>query len=231
MPRAMWSGSITFGLVNVPVRLFPAAQQKDVHFHMLTPDGKCRLRRKLYCPDTGKEYDFKDTKRGYEVAPDEYVVIDDEELQSLKPKAARAIEISDFVDLNDIDPVYFQKPYYLAPDERGGRGYHLLWRAMTDAHMVGIARFIMRAHEYLAAIRPLDGGLCLETMNFADEVLDIRDLPGIGSEPKIPAKELAMARQLIDALAPLEYLILGMFMAQRGRQLDNERVSVAAQAD
>src|SRR2546426_4331174 len=169
MSRAMWSGSITFGLVNVPIKLFPAVQDKDVHFHMLSKDGKCRLRRKLVCPETGKEYDFKETARGYEIAPDQYVIVHDEELRNLKPEAGRHIEITDFVDLEEIDPVYYNRPYWLAPDEKGAKAYQLLLNAMLETAKVGIAKFVMRGKEYLAAIRPREGALCLEIMNFAEE--------------------------------------------------------------
>jgi DNA end-binding protein Ku len=201
MPRSLWSGSITFGLVNVPVKLFPAVKERDVHFHMVTKDGKCRLRRKLYCPDSGKEYDFKDTARGYEVAPDQYVIINDEELKALKPESGRTIEITDFISLEEIDPVYYNRAYYLAPDKSGVRAYELLRKAMDDAQRVGIAKFIMRDKEYLAAIRPMQTALCLETLNFSDEVLNPADMPGMESTVKVPAKELDMAKKLIEALA------------------------------
>jgi DNA end-binding protein Ku len=201
MARSMWSGSISFGLVNVPVKLYTAVRQKEVHFHMLTEDGKCRVRRKLFCPDTDEEVEYTQTTRGYEVAPDQYVVVTDEELDALKPEANRTIHILDFVSLADIDPVYFQKPYYLAPDTRAGKAYHLLFRAMRDTERVAIATFVMRQKQYLAAIRPTDQILTLETMNYADEIVEPSEVPGIDDLPKVDEKELKMARQLIDALA------------------------------
>jgi DNA end-binding protein Ku len=197
----MWSGSISFGLVNVPVKLFSAVSQKEVHFHMLTDDGKCRVRRKLVCADTGEEVDYKDTTRGYEIAPDEYVTITPEELAGLKPEASRTIDITDFVELADIDPIYFDRPYYLAPDNRAEKGYHLLWKAMRDAGKVGLAKFVMRQKEYLCAIRPTDQLLMLETMNYADEVNDPAEIPGVDAHPKLEERQLKMARQLIDALS------------------------------
>ena len=201
MPRAMWSGSISFGLVNVPVKLFPAVSQKEVHFHMLTGDGKCRVRRKLVCGDTGEEVEYKDTTRGYEVAPDEYVTVTPEDLAALKPEASRTIDITDFVELSDIDPIYFERAYYLAPDNRAEKAYHLLWKAMRDAGKVGLAKFVMRQKEYLCAIRPTDQLLMLETMNYADEINDPEEVPGVDARPKIEEKQLKMARQLIDALS------------------------------
>jgi DNA end-binding protein Ku len=201
MPRAIWSGSISFGLVNVPVKLYSAISQKEVHFHMLTADGKCRVRRKLVCGETGEEVDYKETTRGYEIAPEEYVTVTDEELAALKPEASRTIEITDFVDLQEIDPVYFERPYYLAPDARAGKAYHLLWKAMRDSGKVGLARFVMRQKEYLCAIRPTDTLLMLETMNYADEIVPPEDVPGIEEAGgKVEEKQLKMARQLIEAL-------------------------------
>jgi DNA end-binding protein Ku len=197
----MWSGSISFGLVNVPVKLYSAVSQKEVHFHMLTQDGQCRIRRKLVCGDTGEEVEYKDTARGYEIAPDEYVTVTDEELQALKPEASRTIDITDFVELAEIDPIYFERPYYLAPGNRAEKAYHLLWKAMRDAGKVGLAKFVMRQKEYLCAIRPTDTLLMLETMNYADEINDPAEIPGVDARPKIEEKQLKMARQLIDALS------------------------------
>jgi DNA end-binding protein Ku len=201
MARSIWSGSISFGLVNVPVKLYTAVRQKEVHFHMLTPDGKCRVRRKLYCPDTDEEVEYSETTRGYEVAPDQYVVVSDEELQALKPEASRTITITDFVELADIDPVFYERPYYLAPDERAGKSYHLLFRAMKETKRVALATFVMRQKQYLAAIRPAESILMLETMNYADEIVNPSEVPGVDDLPDVDQRELKMAKQLIDALA------------------------------
>jgi DNA end-binding protein Ku len=200
MARAMWSGSITFGLVNVPIKLYTAVKEHEIHFHLLSPDGECRLRRKLVCPDTGEEFQFNQTVRGYEIAPDQYVIVQDEELKNLKPDAGRTIEITDFVDLTDIDPLYYNRPYYLAPDESGAKAYALLWQAMKESGKVGIAKFVMRGKEYLAAIRPLDELLCLETMHFDDEVLDAGELVEASSGISVAKKELDVAKQLVKAL-------------------------------
>src|SRR6187549_2992613 len=119
MARAIWSGSISFGLVNIPVRVHTATRDRDIHFHMLSSDGTCRLRRKLYCPETGKEYDFKETSRGYEIAPDQYVIVSDEELKKLKPDKGKSVVITDFVPLESIDPIYFDRSYYVLPGKDG----------------------------------------------------------------------------------------------------------------
>jgi DNA end-binding protein Ku len=201
MPRAIWSGSITFGLVNVPVKMFTAVRDLGVHFHMLTPDGKCRLRRKLVCPETGKEYEYAQTTRGYEVAPDQYIIVGEEELNALKPEAARTIDITDFVDIASIDPIYYNRPYYLAPDERGVKAYHLLHEAMVRAGKVGIASFVMRQKQYLAALRPMEQALCLEVMNFADEIVPLEEIPGTAFAGEVDKRELSVAQRLIDALS------------------------------
>lgn len=204
----MWSGLISFGLVNVPVKLYPVLQDKDIHFHMMSKDGTCRLRRKLVCPDNGEEFDFKETAKGYEIAPDQYVIVEDEELKRLKPEASRAIDIKHFVELYQIDPVYYNRPYYLLPDENGAKAFQLLHEAMRRARKVGIATFVMRGKEYLAAIRPLGQLLCLETMNFADEITPPEGMLA-PADAKIDPKQLQVATKLIEALEkdfdPQEY--------------------------
>ncbi len=210
MPRSIWTGRIAFGLVNVPVKLVTAVREKKVSFHMLTPDGSCRLRRKLYCPDTGKEYDFSNTARGYEIAPDHYVLIDKEELDAVKPEAGRTIEIEQFIDLGEIDPLYFDPPYLLLPDQSGESAYSLLIRAMIEAgeqQRVGIARFVMRQKQHLAAIRVVDLGdtkaLALHTIHYHDEVVALADPPDelLEGEDDVAAKQVKVARQLIDAMS------------------------------
>ncbi|GMU20873.1 MAG: non-homologous end joining protein Ku [Phycisphaerae bacterium] len=200
MARAIWSGSISFGLVNIPVRLFSAVRDHTIHFHMLSKDGTCRLRRKLVCPDTGEEYDFKDTARGFEIAPDQYVIVNDEELESLKPEAGRTIEIQDFVELSEIDPVYYERPYYLLPDEGGEHAYQLLLEALNRSQKVGIAKFVMRSKEYLAALRPTKDVICLETMRFADEVVPAEELAEDLDRGKIKDREVSAAEELVEAL-------------------------------
>lgn len=201
MARSLWKGTVSFGLVTIPVGLFTAVREKSVHFHLLSEDGSCRLRRKLFCPETGEEYDFADTARGYEVAPDQYVIVTEEEFDRLKPESGRTIEIEEFVDLAAIDPIYFDRTYYLAPLESGAKPYRLLVRAMEEAGKVGLARFTMRQKEYLAAIRVKEGALMLETMHYAEEVVpaeDVEDLPG---DVELDAKQTKVAVNLIEALS------------------------------
>lgn len=200
MARSFWSGSISFGLVNIPIKLATAVREKNIHFHMLSPDGTCRLRRKLYCPETGKEYDFSETARGYEIAPGQYIIMDEDELENLRPEAGRAIQIAQFVDAAEIDPIYFDSTYYLVPDDPGVRAYRLLMEAMKKSDRVAVARFVMRQKEHLALIRVRDESLLLQTMHYADEVLSAEEV-GAKTEPvQLPAKEVQIAEQLIEAL-------------------------------
>lgn len=200
MARSLWTGSISFGLVNVPVKLHTVVRERQVHFHMMTPDGACRLRRKLYCPDTGKEYDFSETARGYEVAPNQYIIIEEEELARLKPEQGHAIEIQEFVNLEDVDPVYFDRPYYLSPAKGGDKGYKLMVQAIETSGKVGIARFVMHQRQHLAVLRVRDHALVLETMHYHDEVGDVSelDLPGRVS---VNERERDLAVQIIESMA------------------------------
>jgi DNA end-binding protein Ku len=201
MPRGIWSGSINFGLVNVPVRLVTAVREQTVRFHMLSPDGSCRLRQKLYCPETGKEFNFKETARGYEIAPGQYVLMEDEELKRLKPEAGRSIDIDAFVDLEEIDPIYFDRTYYLAPDEKAAKAYGLLVTSMHENSKVAIAQFVMRDQQHLATLRSNGRIIILHTMYYDDEIVDEEDLEGMPRTSRPAAGEIKMADQLIKALS------------------------------
>jgi len=200
VPRPIWSGAISFGLVNVPVKVFSATSSKDVRFHQLDAKSKSRIKQKRVSATTGEEVPFEDIIKAYEIAPDNYVTITPEELDALDPKATKTIDIEDFVDLDQIDPVYYERPYYLVPDKGGQKAYALLRNAMRESNKVGIARVVLRTKQYLAAIRPLDDALVMETMLFADEVnpLDELDLPG--PDVDVTEREEKMARSLIDSL-------------------------------
>jgi DNA end-binding protein Ku len=206
MGRPIWKGSISFGLVNIPIQLETAVREQTIHFHMLSKDGSCRLRRKLYCPETGKEFEFGDTARGIEVSKDQYVVVDEKELEALKPDKGRAIEIEQFVELEEIDPVYFDRVYFVTPGDNSAKAYRLLYEAMKETNRVGLAKFVMRDKEYVAAIRVMGDGIVLHTVHFPDEVLSLEDaLPGTLGKAKPAAGELQVARQLIDAMTtPLD---------------------------
>lgn len=204
MARAIWSGAISFGLVNVPVKLFSATEAKDVSFHQFQEGTGQRIRYRRVAEESGEEVGYDDIVKGYEIDKGRHVMVSPEELESVEPGKTRTIEIEDFVDLHQIDPVYYEKTYYLAPAKGSGaeKSYALLRRAMEDAGKVAIARFVLRTKQYLAAVRPARGVLVLETLFFADEVRDpqrdIDDVPDDAAE--LGERELRIATQLIDSL-------------------------------
>ncbi|MGE5635673.1 MAG: Ku protein [Nocardioidaceae bacterium] len=203
MPRAIWSGAISFGLVNIPVKLFSAVNRKTVRFHQLDGDDNGRIAQKRVNPRTGEEVPFERVVKGYEIGPDRYVVVTPEEIDAVAPERTRTIEIEDFVDLDEIDPIFYDHPYYLAPDKGAERAYRLLLDAMREAGKVAIARVVIRSKEQLVAIRPRDDALTMETMLFADEVIDpdnLDELPDADAKPT-SERELGMAQQLIDSLS------------------------------
>jgi DNA end-binding protein Ku len=203
MARAIWSGSISFGLLNVPVKLYSAVSKQTIRFRELRENDKSRIRHKRVAEEDGKEVPYEKIVKGYEVTPEQYVILTRDELEELDPRKTRAIEIKDFVDLDDIDPIYFEHPYYLGPDKGAEKPYALLAKAMRDERKVAIARFVLRNKEHLAAIRPMDGVLTLTTMRFADEVVPPDQLDGVESTDggKLEKREVEMAKELIDSLS------------------------------
>jgi DNA end-binding protein Ku len=204
MPSAIWTGSISFGLVQVPVRLVGATKSKDVSFNQLEEGTGARIRYKKVSEATGEEVTQDRIKKGYEISKGRYVMIEPDELDSLRPKGSHAIEIEEFVDLDEIDPVYFEQPYYLVPDKNGSKPYKLLVEAMTELNKVALGRIIVRSKERLVAIRVLDDMLCIETMRYADEVLPRDQLLG-DDDVELTDRERLMARQLVESLAVDEF--------------------------
>jgi DNA end-binding protein Ku len=203
MPRAIWSGAISFGLVNIPVKLYSAVSKKTVRFHQIDAESGGRVRQKRVGPD-GEEIAYEQIVKGYEIGPDRYVTISPEELEALEPQKTRTIDIEDFVDLEQIDPIYYDHPYYLAPDTGAAKAYRLLVDAMEDSGKVAVARVVLRSKEHLVAIRPRDGALAMETMLFADEVIpadSLEELASADGDVQTSDRELAMANQLIESLA------------------------------
>jgi DNA end-binding protein Ku len=202
MARAIWSGAISFGLVNIPVKLFSAVSKKTVRFHQIDAESGVRVRQKRVGPD-GEEIAYEQIVKGYEIGPERYVTISPEELEALEPQKTRTIDIEDFVDQEEIDPIYYDHPYYLAPDTGAAKAYQLLVDAMEDAGKVAIARVVIRSKENLVAIRPHDGVLAMETMLFADEVVPTDSLDEMTTDTTVKTsdRELTMARQLIDSLS------------------------------
>ncbi len=203
MPRAIWTGAISFGLVNVPVKLYSAVSRKTVRFHQLNGKTGNRIQQKRVDPSTGDEVAYEDIIKGYELSKDRYVVITPDELDAIEPERTRTIQIEDFVDLPDIDPIYYDHPYYLVPDKGAAKAYGLLLNAMEASDKVAIARVVIRSKEALVAIRPAGELLMMETMIFHDEVVphdELDDLPD-SKELKVSDREVKMAQQLIDSLS------------------------------
>jgi DNA end-binding protein Ku len=203
MARAIWSGAISFGLVNVPVKLYSATSPKSVRFHQLSSKTGARIRQKRVDPTTDEEVPYEEIVKGYEITPDRYVLISTEELDALDPKATRTIDIEEFVDLAEIDPIYYDHSYYLAPAAGGAKAYRLLGDAMRESGKVGIGRVVLRSKQQLCALRPVGDALALSTMLYGDEVLSADRLDELESvnEAEATKRELTMAQQLIESLS------------------------------
>jgi DNA end-binding protein Ku len=202
MARAIWSGSISFGLLNVPVKLYSAVARRGISLREIRESDGARIRHRRVAEGTDEEVPYENIVKAFEVTPDRYVPLSKDELASLDPKKSRSIEVQDFVDLGEIDPIYFDSPYYLGPADGAEKAYSLLARAMEGSGKVAIARFVFRNKEHLAAIRPADGVLTLTTMRFADEVVPPSDLEDVlpADQPKVAKREVEMAEKLIDSL-------------------------------
>ncbi len=201
MPTAVWTGNISFGLVTVPVKLTPATKSRDVSFNQLEAGTGSRIRQRRISEQTGEEITPDKIVKGYEIEKGRYVVVEKTELDALAPKATHTIDIEDFVDLADIDPIYFDTPYYVMVDEKSAKPYQLLVDAMAELGKVAIGRVVLRAKERLVAIRAVDGMLCVETMRYADEIVDPASLGLPEEEFEFTERETAMARQLVETLS------------------------------
>jgi DNA end-binding protein Ku len=202
MARAIWTGSISFGLLNVPVRLYSAVARRGISLREIRVSDGARIRHRRVAEGTDEEVPYEAIAKAFEIAPDRYVPLTKVELESLSPQKSRAIEVQDFVDLGEIDPIYFDSPYYLGPAEGAEKAYSLLARAMGGSGKVAIARFVFRNKEHLAAIRPADGVLTLTTMRFADEVVQPAELEDVLPDrmPQASKREVEMAEKLIESL-------------------------------
>jgi DNA end-binding protein Ku len=202
MARTIWKGALSFGLVNVPVGLYPATQDKAIHFNQLEEGTSDRIRYKKVNERTGREVDNDQIVKGYDLGGGEYVILSDEELESAEPERTRLIDISDFVDQDEIDPIYYRTTYYLAPEgEAGEKAYALLRQAMRDSKKIAIGTIVMRNKEYPVAIRPDDNVLNLETMYFSDEIRSPgKELPELPSSKQLTNREISMAQQLIESM-------------------------------
>jgi DNA end-binding protein Ku len=205
MARSIWTGAISFGLVTVPVKLYSAVNRKTVRFHQLSGKSGVRIAQKRVDPSTGDDVSYEDIVKGFELTPDRYVVIEPGELESLEPKKTKTIEIEDFVELADIDPIFYDHPYYLAPGTGGAKPYRLLLDAMRETGRVAVARVVIRQKEALVALRPMrdDHVLGMSTMLFPDEIVDPDTIDELGAAADVETtdRELDIAKQLIESLA------------------------------
>jgi DNA end-binding protein Ku len=203
MPRAIWTGSLSFGLVNVPVGLFSATDDKAIHFNQFQAGTPDRIRQKRVNERTGEEVEYSDVVKGYDLGGGEYVIVTPEELESVEPGRSRTIEITDFVDLDSIDPIYYKSTYYLGPQgDQAVRPYALLREAMAQSNKVAVASLVLRTKEHLVTIRPTQSVLALETMYFADEIRDpMKETPAVPAEVDFSARELSTAKLLIESMA------------------------------
>lgn len=202
--RAIWKGHISFGLVNVPVSLYSAEQRTDISFHLIDSRDFARVRYERVNADTGEEVPWDQVVKGYEFDKDSYVVMQKEELEQVAPEASQTVEIDSFVELDQIDPIFFDKPYYLEPGKKGEKGYVLLREVLRDSGKVGIARVVIRTRQYIAAMAPRGKALALTLLRYPQELSDPEelDLPGESlAKVGVSKAELNMARTLVDSMS------------------------------
>ncbi|MFC5405043.1 Ku protein [Cohnella soli] len=203
--HTIWKGAISFGLVHVPVKMFAATEDKDVHLRMIHKECGTPVSNVRTCPHCQKEVEWEQIAKGYEYKKGHFVLFEPDELDAIKPENTRAIQILDFVDLTEIDPIYYQKAYYLSPDQAGSGAYNLLLEAMRQSGKIGIAKIAIRSKSSLAAIRPLENCICMETMHFPDEIRSLQQVPNLPEQTTVNDRELSMAKLLIDQLyAPFD---------------------------
>lgn len=203
MARAIWSGSISFGLINIPVKLYSAITEKGVRFNQIDTRNGARVRMQKVNAEDGSEVPSDVIAKGYEISKGHYVLVTEDELASLQPRATHTIDLDEFVDLDEVDPIYFNGAYYVAPDDRAAKPYALLVAAMEEANKVAIARFVMRSKQYVAVMRPKEGKLLLSMLVYADEVNPAGQIPEFDDleSVELSDRELAMAEQLVESLS------------------------------
>ena len=202
--RSISTASLTFGLVSIPVRLFPATSSKSVSFHLLHAKDMSRIQQKIYCPKEDKIVDRSELVRGYEIEKDRYVTFSDDELKKLEAQADRAVEITEFIPASEVDPVYFENSYLLGCEPTSAKAYRLLQEAMTKAERVGVAKYTMRGKERLVLIRPYEGGLMMHTMYYNDEIRSFGEIDH-GANAQVKDSELSLAQRLLDDLTQKKF--------------------------
>jgi DNA end-binding protein Ku len=200
MARAIWKGSISFGLVNIPIALYPATRREELKFRLLRKTDLSPVNYKRVAEKDGKEVPWDQIVKGYEYEKGKYVVLQDEDFQRVDIEATQTVDIQDFVELDEIDPIFFYKPYYLEPQKGGDKAYALLRDALKDSKKVGVAKVVIKTREYLAGVKPEDGALVLELMHFADELADTSKLH-IPKKVEVGKREMTMAKSLIDSMS------------------------------
>src|SRR5881296_1233746 len=200
MARAIWKGSISFGLVNIPIALYPATRREELKFRLLRKSDLSPVNYRRVAEKDGKEVPWDEIVKGYEYEKGKYVVLKDEDFQRVDLEATQTVDIQDFVELDEIDPIFFYKPYYLEPQKGGDKAYALLRDALKDSKKVGVAKVVIKTREYLAGVKPEDGALVLELMHFADELADTSKLH-IPKKVEVGKREMKMAKSLIDSMS------------------------------
>ena len=199
MPRAIWKGAVSFGMVSIPIKLYTATEEKDVAFHLLHKKDGVRIKQQRYCPEDDAVIEWNDVARGYEIAPDQYVIMEPDDFEKVPVDTTHTIEITDFVPAEQIDPIYYQRTYYLEPDKVGGKPFTLLREVLKDSELIALAKVTLRQKEQLCTLRVYENTIALETMLYADEIRSVEDLD-VPREQKIADKELQMAKSLVDML-------------------------------
>jgi len=199
MPRAIWKGAVSFGMVSIPIKLYTATEEKDVSFHLLHRKDHQRIKQQRYCPADDAVVEWNDVMRGYEIGPDQYVVMEPEDFEKVPVNTTHTIEITDFVPADQIDPIYYQKTYYLEPEKVGGKPFALLREVLKDSKLIALAKVTLRQKEQLATLRVYGDTIALETMLYADEIRGVEDLE-VPQDVEIGEKELTMAKSLVEML-------------------------------
>jgi len=208
MPRSIWNGVISFGMVSIPVKLYTATEDKDISFNLLHKECGTRLKQLRWCPEHDRQVEWSEIARGYEYSKDEYVTMTDEDFEKLPLPSKQTVELTAFVDAQEIDPIYYQKTYYLGPEQKGVKPYALLMKALKDKGLTGLAKIAIRNKEQLCALRPMDGTLVIETLYYPDEIREVPSEIDL-DDVKVSPAEMKMAEALIELLAdefkPEEY--------------------------
>jgi DNA end-binding protein Ku len=200
MARTLWRGTISFGLINIPVRLYSAYKSESVHFHLIHKKDRSRIEQRVFCALEQKQIPKTELVKGYEISKDRHVIIEEKDLQKLAPKASRTIELIQFVEMKQIDPLFYDRPYYMLPEEAGTKAYTLLLEAMRKSGKAGIGKFVMHKKEYLAAIRTIDNALYVNTLHFSNEIIQAHEIQGAPAKASASDAEVKMAQQLVQTL-------------------------------